>query len=467
MVNTAVLLGSRLAVAIMGWVGTLLIIRSLTKTSWGEFSFVFNVLSLLFIVSSAVGPRVAIRGLLDQEDPGLFAGSYVALRSLLGVLAYALSVGFVVIGGFPSVVVRTMALAGLLVIVSSASRAYEIVFQVREQMQQPALAQTVGQVAQMALTVVLVVSGTTIAIYTFPAILCEIVTLVWTVAAVRPLLRIRYGILWSTWGSLFRSALPIALGQGFFAVYANIDAIMLSKFKTFQAVGVYGIAYKFSNIVDMIPVAMAAALMGGLVAAWPDAPQAFWAILRRSFGLLFIFAVFVSVEFGVFASPVVKLLYGDYGDAAAPARLVVIGACLAFFTVLLTAALTAQGRNRLYVVVGAGGLVVNVLANLVVIPRWSYNGAAWVTVLTEVSVLCVLLPACLRGRLRSAIPFRQLARTSICGLAALGAGAALDAAGPWPLAMAASTILYFALLHILRATGPAGLRSLLDDPAAV
>lgn len=463
MSNTAALLASRLATAVMGWFGTLLIVRALSKTAWGQFSFVFNVLSLLYIVSSAVGPRVAIRGLLDRNDPGHFAGSYVALRSLLGVVAYAVAVAFVLIAGYPTVVLRAMALAGLVVVVSSTSRSYEIVFQVKEQLRQPAIAQALGQLAQLALTVILVLVGTTLVIFTIPAILCEVVILAWTVRAVRPLLRIHYGVILSTWGSLFRSALPIALGQGFFAVYANVDSILLSKLQSFQAVGTYSIAYKFSNIVDMIPLALSAALMGGLVSAWPDAPRAFYAALRRSFGVLLMTGALISIEFGIFAAPIVKLLYGDYGPAAAPARLVVAGACLAFFTVVLTVALSAQGRNWLYVLAGAGGLVVNVAANVVVIPRWSYNGAAWVTLLTEALVLGVLLPSCLRGCWRDVIPLRELLLTSLCGLVAMGAGIGLYAVSPWPIALSVSALLYVGSLHLLRVPGPQGIRSLMHE----
>lgn len=462
MSNTAALLVSRLVVAVMGWAGTVLIVRSLSRTSWGQFSFVFNTLALLYIVTNAVGPRVAIGGLIHRSDHEVFAGSYAILRALLGVLGYGLALGFVLVAGYPAVVVQAMAIAGAVIIVSSASGSYLIVFQVNRDMRQPAIAQVLGQAAQLVLTVLLVLDGVGILPLITPAVLCELVILAWTLRAVRKLLTIRYRILWSTWGALVRSAVPVALGQGFFAIYASIDSVLLSKLQDFQAVGTYSVAYKFANVVTMVPIAMSAALLGGLVSSWPDEPAKFWAAIRRSLGALYLLATTITAEFAVFAKPIVELLYGPYANAAVPAVIVVAGSCLAFFSLLMTTALTAQGRMRPFVLVGAFGLVTNVVANVIVIPRWSYTGAAWVTLGTEAAVVACLLVVFLRGRLRAVVPGRQMALSTVSAAAGLATGFLLRPIIPWPAAMVVSAAVLTLALHFSRAPGPRGLPSLLE-----
>jgi len=47
------------------------------------------------------------------------------------------------------------------------------------------------------------------------------------------------------------------------------------------------------------------------------------------------------------------------------------------------------GRQRPYFFVAFGALIFNVIANLIAIPRFSYYGAAGVTVLTEGLVLMI------------------------------------------------------------------------------
>ena len=96
--NASALLIGRLVVAAFGWAGTILIVRSLGAEAFGQFAFVFSLLGMMSIVSDLGLGRVAISGVLDPDrDRAEFAGTYVVLRTLLGVVAYALAVGFVVV----------------------------------------------------------------------------------------------------------------------------------------------------------------------------------------------------------------------------------------------------------------------------------------------------------------------------------------------------------------------------------
>src|SRR5436190_3215115 len=110
MANAGALFVSRIIVAVFGWAGTLLIIRELTKEEWGQFTFVFSFLAIVAVVSNIVNSRVAIRGLLE-EDADRFAGSFVLLRTVMGLLAYVLAVGVVAIAGYPTAVIQATAVA--------------------------------------------------------------------------------------------------------------------------------------------------------------------------------------------------------------------------------------------------------------------------------------------------------------------------------------------------------------------
>lgn len=462
--SAGVLFASRMVVAALGWFGTLFIVRSLSPSDWGQFSFVFNVLALLFIVTNAVGPRVAIRGVIDQQDASTFVGSYVILRTVLGGIAYLIAVAFVYAAGYPSAVHRAMLIAGSIVVISSLSNAYVIVFQVRNRLRPVATSQVAGQAAQLVFTLVLASVGASLVEFVLPAVLCEIVILAWVLLQVSRLIKVRYRVQLSTWGSLLRSSIPIAIGQGLFLLYANVDGVLLSKLQTFQAVGLYGIATKFSNLVAMIPMAMSVAVMGTLVASWPDATDRFWSTLRSSFIALFLVAALICGQFIVFAGPIVRFLYGrTYGQAAGAARIVVVAACVSFFTVVLTTALTSQGRNVVYVLAGALGLVFNVGVNLVVIPRWSFRGAAWVTVATEILVVGVIVPVCLRGHMRVVIPWREMAITLMVGAPTAAVGWGLYQIAPWPVSALVSSLLFLVGVHVVKAPGPRGLRSLWEN----
>jgi O-antigen/teichoic acid export membrane protein len=461
--DVGTLVGARIAVAALGWAGTLLIVRHLGGTSWGEFSLVFNLLGLLLIFTSAVGTRSAVRGFVDDPDPEGFLGSYIILRFVLGVVGYVAVVTFVLAAGYPATVVRASELGAVMVVFGSVSNGYELLFAVRQRMYRIAIAQLAGQVAQFALTVALVVVGTDVVGFTVPAIVCEVVILVVVLGSARRIIHIRYRVDRSSWGELIRTAIPFALCQAFFTLYYSVDTVILSKLQGFDAVGIYSIAYKFAGVVTMIPLAVSLGVTGRLVQAWPDEPTVFWRTIRQATLALFIGGAAVVVEFSIIARPAIITLYGHrYAVGATAAALVVGGACLAFFTSLAITALAAQGRNRWYPITGAIGLAVNVGLNLWLIPEHSYLAAAWVTVITEVVVLVVLLPSLLRGHWADALDARPMLITAGVAIAIAIIGSALSQVTSWEVTAVLTTVGFFAAIHVIGVPGPRGLLSLLD-----
>jgi O-antigen/teichoic acid export membrane protein len=157
----------------------------------------------------------------------------------------------------------------------------------------------------------------------------------------------------------------------------------------------------------------------------------------------------------------VATLFGsDYEQAAGAARIVVIGSALNLFTALFVTTLVSVGRVRIYIVAALVGLLANVAINLVVIPRYSYLGAAWVTLVTEVAVLAVLIRGVLQIPGFHGLPWPVLGRSLIAGVALAAAGAALERVAPWPVAAAVAAIAFVAVLHAIGVGGRGGLRVL-------
>jgi O-antigen/teichoic acid export membrane protein len=306
-------------------------------------------------------------------------------------------------------------------------------------------------------------SHSSLVVLTIPATLAWVVGLAWKLGALRGVFRFRYVIVWSTWRALVKVAIPLAIGTGLTTIYYNLDSVMLSKLDTYTAVGLYGIAYKFAGVIQFFSWALGMALLGPLVTAWPDDPSAFWATVRRAAGLLALGAVIISVEFSIFAGPAIQLLYGSrFVSGAGAARFVVVSECVGFFTYLAATTLIAMGKNRLYPLGGLLGVVVNFSLNIYVIPHYSYNGAAWATLITEVIVAAILWML-LRAQGKVEFPTMLTAKAVVGGFLAAGVAVLLDLAVPWPIAAVLSFGVYVLFLHVAKVTGPAGLPSLVRD----
>lgn len=465
--DAAALVAGRLGVATLGWLGTLLIVRALSVDEFGRFTFIFGLLGLVATVTELGIGRVAVAGILEDKDPGAFAGTYVLLRGALGLLGYVVAVGAVALGGYSGDIVRATAVAGLVLVVATPSHAYVAVFQAHQRLRLMTPAAVLGQLGQVGLTAAIAASGGSVLVFTIPAVACEVVILLWYRQLARPLLRLRYRVRWAVWVALVREAVPLAIGGALATVYYRIDSVMLSKLDTFSSVGIYGVAYKFVDIVHFVPSAMMLATLPVLVRAWPDQPGQFAESFRRAFTVLVLVAMLFVVEFVLFAEPVIELLYGaEYSAAAGAASLVVGAECFAFFGSLAFTTLVAVGRHRLYPLVTLVGVVVNVGLNLWLIPARSFGGAALATLATEVVVVTLLWCALLRHADLRPSGLGPVLRTVPAGAVAALLGFGLRQVVLWPVAAGLTALAFVGLAAWWGAGGREGLRALVADGSA-
>ncbi len=450
--NTTWLIGSRLVVAALGWGGTVLIARDLDLEGFGRFTLIFALLGLMSVVTDMGIGRIALSGMLEDPDgdPGAFAGTYIVLRTVMGLVGYGLVMVVVVLLGYPSEVVQATAVAAIVIVLATPSSALEVVFQSRMRMGVVGVAGVTGQVAQFALTAAIAASGGgTVLYYAIPAVLAEVVMLAWKIPAARRLMRIRLRVDLRVWRRLLVEAIPLTLGIGLATLYYRVDSVMLSKLDTFEAVGIYGVSYKFIDIVHFAGTAVTVPLLTLLVRAWPDDVAEFRSVLRRGAMIIAILGGGGVVGLVGFAAPLTTALYGaDYAAGEHATRLLVLAEFLALFSTLGLTCLIAMSRHRIYPAVMLVGLTLNVGANLVLIPRYSYEGAAAATLGAEVLVVAVLWWLVRREGNVWPVGLGRLAVIPVAVAVGLGVGWVADLALPWVPAALAAGLAYLAVAFL-------------------
>lgn len=272
--TSVALLASRVATSGMGWFGSILIARLLSPEGWGQFSFVFGLLGLLSIVTDLGVGRVVLARLLESDavEVARVAGAFVALRVLLGLVGYAVAMGYVLLFGYPTIVVQATAVAGVVVVIATPSHALSVLFQSRLRMTVVAAAQAAGQSAQLLLTVLAALWAPQLLVFVLPFVANEAVQLVIKLRRVRrgdagPV-SVRHAQLWR-WRGMLVDALPLTVGIALTTVLYKIDVLLLSRLDTFDSVGLYSVGYKFADVLTLVAIAVVSPAMTLLVAAWP------------------------------------------------------------------------------------------------------------------------------------------------------------------------------------------------------
>lgn len=388
--NSRLLVGSRLVSSVLAWAGTVLIVRALTKEEFGQFSFVFALLALVSIVGDLGLGRIAVGGVMDTSpghDRGKFAANYIMLRTSLGVISCSLAMAYVLLTDQSSMV-RWATLVGIgVVMLATPASAYDVAYQAHDRMAMVAIGGIVGTLVQTALVVALVFAGGNVVWFIVPAVFRELAELATKWREAHRLVEFRYDLDIALWWPMLKEAVPLSIGTAVAFVYYKIDQLMLERMVGDEAVATYAVQYKFADLMHIIPWALTTSMLASMVRFWPDDSPGLRRVTRETGQLLLMVGALLITGFVVFAERAVGLLYTDaYVEGANAGRMLMASEGLIFFSMLAFTALVATGRHAIYPVITIAGLIFNVVLNLVVIPEWSYEGAAFTTLLTEVIV---------------------------------------------------------------------------------
>jgi O-antigen/teichoic acid export membrane protein len=454
------LLVSRLVTSAISFAGTALIARTLTPGQWGVYTFIISLTTVLDLLFDFQVSRLVLRELHDSNRaPGEVIGSFTLLRVGLGVVSYVAALAFAATVLNPEVF-PAVAVGGLTLILASGWNAVNLYYTSRLWLRPAAVTMVASRIVFVLLCVGFAKSGSTSVIdFLWASVINEAIPCLVFVVLVRRHMRLKPRVEPARWWRWIKDAVPIAIGGAIGTLYFRIDALLVGRLSSYYALGFYAIGYKFSDLIGYLYVSISAAVIALLIRDWPARLDLFKRTWRGAFVILTIAGVGITAGFLVFARPAIVTLFGSrYEDATTAARLVVGGQGLKFFGGLCVMTLVAVHRNREFVVATIVGLVVNVVVNLYVIPRWSYVGAAWVTLITELCVVAVLAKATMRVPEVPRPPWWLVAKVALAAGVLIVVGLLAEQVMAWPLAAIAAGAAYLLTLHGLGVDGEGGLR---------
>lgn len=185
---------------------------------------------------------------------------------------------------------------------------------------------------------------------------------------------------------LLKNSWPLILSGIAVMVYMRIDQIMLGQMLGDEAVGTYTAAVRISEVWYFIPSAIVASVFPSIVLAKKQSEGLYYERLQKLYDLMVLLALGVAIPMTFFSDWLVVLLFGiDYVEAGSVLALQIWSGLFVFIGLAsgswyLTENLQMMAFNRTLL-----GAVVNILANLLLIPAYGIVGAAIGTVLSQMA----------------------------------------------------------------------------------
>lgn len=197
----------------------------------------------------------------------------------------------------------------------------------------------------------------------------------------------------SYWKEILVSVWPLAITISLNLIYLRADTLLLSLLgrkyvpatSIMSEVGIYGAAYKVIDVFVTIPFMFAGLVLPIFTAAWfRSDKEKFKSIIQRSFDIMAIAVLPLAFGTQLVAGDVMALIAGEeFRIAGEPLKILIWATVFIFIGNVFAHAIVAIEKQRKMIRSYAICAFTSLIGYLLLIPYFSYVGAAWITIYSE------------------------------------------------------------------------------------
>lgn len=217
---------------------------------------------------------------------------------------------------------------------------------------------------------------------------------------------------------LVRTSIPFLTYGVLGVIYYRLDTVLLSLFTNAAVVGWYGAAYRLFDTMVFLPNLVIMAIMYPVFSKLSTTSEPSLKLaIEKSMNFLLFCGIPIAGAMIVAAPNIIGFLYhrAEFLPAVPVLQALAPGLVFLYVNTVFSTTIMSTKQEKKITIMAAAALVFNLVLNLILIPHFQQIGAAIVTSLTELLLLCiavVLIP-------RRLLPFGSLRVAAKASLASL------------------------------------------------
>jgi len=186
---------------------------------------------------------------------------------------------------------------------------------------------------------------------------------------------------------MLKKALPFGVATFCMIIYFKVDVLMLSVIKGDGAAGIYTAAYNFLEVLILLPVAFLISLFPVFSVLYKQSETELLTTFNNALKILVTLGIPVIVGMIAISNRIVIIFYGEqFKNSGEPLSILALAIGFIYIGYLFSFLTSSIDRQNIVMIISFAGMVMNIALNFVLIPVWSYSGAAAATSITELMV---------------------------------------------------------------------------------
>jgi O-antigen/teichoic acid export membrane protein len=445
---------------------SLVLVASLTRylgvSGFGSYTTIFAYTAFLAVLADFGFFNVLVREIATkQREQEKVLSNIFSVRILFALAVYA--VGLIIaffIGSYSIEIKYGIAIITIAQFWLTLNSTLVGVFQAHLRMDKAVITDVLGRIVTLIFVLLAISAKLSLLAIISAYIIGNLINLVLSVAIASQYIKLRLSWDYSYWRYLAKITVPMGLLTIVGWVYFHADMVILSLLRDEYEVGIYGASYKIMEILLALPAIFTGAIFPIFSRYFVEKNKRLSSIFQQSFNFLVIACIPLAIIIFMLAKPIISfiaggqfiaasapglLFWGQPATAVLTLQILVFALVLSFISHLFRMAVIAIGEQGKLAISTVVLMVINIVLNLVFVPRYSYLAAATITVLGEFLILLfpIMIIAKSGIRLPSLTLFPKILLSSVF---MVGVILVFDSLSLIPLAIL-STVSYFITLY--------------------
>lgn len=360
--------------------------RYLGAETYGLYVFAFAIANVMSIFAdwgiNALLTRDLSADLKDKEK--IIA---IALGIKIPATLFSLIIFFSIAKLTPSLQGYTLVM--LLVALSHLLRVLtmtlQTIFRATLEMQYEAYAGIINRVLAVGLGVVALILGYGLIVVLWIFVFASVIEFLYTFILLKSKqipITIKFNL--GEQKKMILSAVPFLMLLSFSAVNYRFDSILLGFIDTKEAIGIYNAAYALILSFLAIQQIAGRVLLPVFTKLVKEQKKIFEKYTKETIKLLLILALFAILVVEGFGKEIILLIYGDgFIESVKCFKILVFAVAFMLSSHILSTALVAIKKEKLVAKSWITTIILNIILNSILIPKFSYIGASIATVVSE------------------------------------------------------------------------------------
>lgn len=358
--------------------------RYLGPAKFGILSFAAAFVGLLAPIAGLGLQDVVVRNLVrNPQDKNEILGTAFILQIIAGILAYSLTLGIIFfIRPDDSLVYGLVAILGSTMLFKCSE---VTVFWLESRVSSKYIiwTQNVCLIFFAIIKVTLILNHSSLIAFawvTMVEALTVSLMFIWLLNSLGPKLRKLYPSL-KLAKNLLADSWPQMMSGLAIMIYMRIDQIMLGEMVDEREVGIYSAALRISEAWYFIPMIVVASVFPSMIKTRIENKEKYFQRLQQLYEFMVWLSVGIAVPMTFLSTPIIVWIYGvSYSSAGAILAIHIWTAVFVFLGVASGKHFIVENRQMLLFKRTLLGAIVNIVLNLVLIPRFGSIGAAFSTI---------------------------------------------------------------------------------------